>query len=369
MRILKTPNTLHIFFSDGTSGRINDYKQEDYDLIVMYFEENKEQEIKDFLFPQLKEKIETLNTIRESKFLQEENGLIKLKQISEVSIPKFLIDEFLIAEKDSNQDRLESLTNFWKLCSLNPDEKARENMLWFLQKYGFNIGRSGLFETFRHVKVKSKRNYRNEGLNNFVQEQFTRLKRNKKSPKNYFVIKGENTDYVLTTKKEGLNTSYGNLAELYLTSNEIIETIYTDNYSGTFDIRIGKPVVMDRKKCNSDQNAVCSSGLHVAASDWLMNNNFGEVTLRCLVNPVDVVAVPPQDSYGKMRTCCYFPIEVVDPNNTQRIDLTQFENQFLDLINYSGEINNKDEGNYKLQIPSVIDGYALIKTISLNKTV
>ena len=31
-----------------------------------------------------------------------------------------------------------------------------------------------------------------------------------------------------------------------------------------------------------------------------------------LVNPANVVAVPTIDGYGKMRTCEYFPVAIVD---------------------------------------------------------
>ena len=34
--------------------------------------------------------------------------------------------------------------------------------------------------------------------------------------------------------------------------------------------------------------------------------------MMVLVNPADVVAVPPIDDYGKMRTCAYYPVSVVD---------------------------------------------------------
>ena len=69
---------------------------------------------------------------------------------------------------------------------------------------------------------------------------------------------------------------------------------------------------MPRNKCDSVQENSCSRGLHVAGKSWLTSNYFGDTALMVLVNPADVVAVPPIDNYGKMRTCAYYPVSIVE---------------------------------------------------------
>ena len=68
----------------------------------------------------------------------------------------------------------------------------------------------------------------------------------------------------------------GNLSELYLNLSDVeVSTIYTDQHTRTFEIKIGEIVSMPRNKCDSVQENSCSRGLHVAGKDWLKENYFG----------------------------------------------------------------------------------------------
>ena len=95
--------------------------------------------------------------------------------------------------------------------------------------------------------------------------------------------------------------------------------------------------------------------MHVGGKDWLSKNYFGEVGLRVLVNPADIVAVPTQSDYGKFRTCAYLPINVVEYDNDGRIkdaDIDSgFEWDFLQQICYSGEVATNDDYHYTISIP------------------
>lgn len=133
--------------------------------------------------------------------------------------------------------------------------------------------------------------------------------------------------------------------------------IYTDSYTKTFRIQIGSPVIMERNLCDLKQENDCSRGLHVAGKGWLGSGYFGAVPLRVLVSPADVVAVPPNDNYGKMRVCTYYPIEVVRFSNGGLVaeDLEDgFDDSFVNIIvDGALKINNEDLGNYKLEIPKI----------------
>lgn len=74
-----------------------------------------------------------------------------------------------------------------------------------------------------------------------------------------------------------------------------------------------------------------------------------------LVNPADIVAVPTQSDYGKMRTCAYYPINVIEYDSDGNViddDIESgFEDDFISQICYSGEKNNDDPNAYVLNIP------------------
>lgn len=64
----------------------------------------------------------------------------------------------------------------------------------------------------------------------------------------------------------------------------------------------------------------------------------------------------PQDSYGKMRTCAYYPVQVVDFKDGKIVnpDLEDgFEDDFINKIISSTTVNNEDNSNYQLTVPNI----------------
>jgi hypothetical protein len=92
------------------------------------------------------------------------------------------------------------------------------------------------------------------------------------------------------------------LAYKYVTKNE---NGLFDSHTGTFKNNVGCIVAMDRTKCDSNRNVICSSGLHVAAYPYASNCGGGQVIIEVKVNPKDVVAVPSDYNDQKMRVCRY----------------------------------------------------------------
>lgn len=95
----------------------------------------------------------------------------------------------------------------------------------------------------------------------------------------------------------------------------------------------------------------------MASKDWLLNNGsgFGEVSLMVLVNPASVVAVPPGDSYGKMRVCAYYPIKIISIDELygdDNIIPDGFEDDFIGSIEIGTKYNN-DENPYFIEIPNI----------------
>ena len=67
----------------------------------------------------------------------------------------------------------------------------------------------------------------------------------------------------------------------------------------------------------------------------------------------------PADSYGKMRTCAYYPVSIVNYGDDDYIIDENiedgFEDDFINKICYTGEINNEDNDNYKLIVPDIAE--------------
>jgi len=79
-----------------------------------------------------------------------------------------------------------------------------------------------------------------------------------------------------------------------------------DHHSRTNLHKIGRVVKMDREKVNSNPRETCSTGLHIAAWEYLKEFHNGESRiLEVIVNPKDVVAVPNDYNGSKCRTCAY----------------------------------------------------------------
>jgi len=91
---------------------------------------------------------------------------------------------------------------------------------------------------------------------------------------------------------------------------------WKDLHTGTIDNSIGRVVVMDRTKVDDDPQHTCSSGLHVCADEYLKGYATGgdTRTLVVEVNPADVVAVPYDYNFSKMRVCQYKVLAEIEPN-------------------------------------------------------
>lgn len=371
MKIIKLQNHLTVILKDGTVISKNDCTDELY-FKLLEAKENEDEVLK-LIIPEFMAKLleyneskEIVKTIKEdlsnSSTLSLEGDKAYIREVSDLIVPKELAEAIIQAEKmkEEGADLLQSYLNFWTLCSLNPNAEARKNLFWFLKKYGMRISKSGLFVTYRNVNLTedSKVQEVNVELSEFVSEQYVRVKfKLKKSPKNYTVGTLDG-NYSIQIDPNKLDSVEGNLNDLYLSlsQEEAATPVYTDAHSGTFKIRIGKIVSMLREQCDERQHVTCSRGLHVAGKEWLAQGYFGQQSIMCLVNPADVVAVPPYDNYGKMRVCAYFPVQLIKRDDQGRIideDFPDgFEDDFMHLITYSGTKNNKETSQYTFKIPN-----------------
>ena len=99
---------------------------------------------------------EIINNVEDSNLLVKKGDSIYFKGVSELSLPKELVDAILTAESNNDELKLEAYRNFWTLMSLNPNEECRKNLFWFLTKYDMTIAKCGFFVGYRNVDTTSE---------------------------------------------------------------------------------------------------------------------------------------------------------------------------------------------------------------------
>ena len=151
-----------------------------------------------------------------------------------------------------------------------------------------------------------------------------------------------------------------------------VRSDYKDIRSGKFDNSPGQIVVMDRVNVDDDPNNTCSSGLHVAADSYLDSyaDAHNSKTVMVKVNPRDVVAVPSDYNFAKMRVCRYEVLSEVAPEKIKEAaDTTYVDTQpanttfeIGDLVWWQGniyDITDVDLGIYQLDNSFWVSDYEL----------
>ena len=71
---------------------------------------------------------------------------------------------------------------------------------------------------------------------------------------------------------------------------------------------VGSVIEMPRKKVNNDTSVGCSHGLHAGSFEYARNFGHGKL-LKVVINPRDVVSVPDDCHFQKIRVCRYTVLE------------------------------------------------------------
>lgn len=223
-----------IVFIDNNKYIIQNPSKEQIDTIIS----DDEEKIKNLL-PKMSDNL-TSEDISASKNLLARGNCIYMRNVSDVSLPEDLVKKILIAEKHNDMKRIEKYKNFWTLVSMNPDARVRNNMFWFIRKWGMSISKAGFIIAYRNVDVVKKSEYDTKE----VVDLYYKTK--------YIDNKDPNTiDYNGNTLENVFQSIiFGNMGD-----------VYTDNHSHTFTIRLGQVVEMPREQCDSEQENSCSRGL------------------------------------------------------------------------------------------------------------
>ena len=128
-----------------------------------------------------------------------------------------------------------------------------------------------------------------------------------------------------------------------------VRTDYTDKYTGKFLNTIDSVLEMPRNKVDDNKENGCSYGFHAGSVDYAKDfmNADGHLML-VEINPADVVSIPTDCQYQKLRTCKYkvvgeYEIDLNDPMYASRYETDQDDD--VDVWNDEGDSDWSDCGN------------------------
>ena len=307
------------------------------------------------------------------------------------SMPQLLVEKFIeivdrvgdqpvdtrtFEEALNDDDDYLAHKNFFMWCCLNPRAEVANELYRFLTENSFKITKQGFFVALRNVVTL----HGSPELVHFVSNAYNKVKAVwKKNPDNYTIFL-ENGEYKLvhndqlTTTETHTSTmcqacdgeggfedwddewtecdhcdgsgevepytysvdvpvdhgeKIGGLTELYLDLPNREENRFTDNWSKTFDIRVGQVVSMPKEECNWSTQDCATAGLHFAGytAPYVL---CGDTTVMTLHNPMKVVGI------GREKGRCweYLPFmlttvaEADQIMNDRSFDFLQLDEQY-----------------------------------------
>lgn len=242
--------------------------------------------------------------------LYEENGSVYFQGISR-SVPSLLVKK--LCEIASRYDATEpiffnailedeeyvALKRFFMWCCLNPRAEVVDKLYEFLETNNMKITRQGFFVALRNVvKVEGADTEYVAAISNAYQKVKAIWKKN---PVLYTFYRNVVTQEYGITKSNVPQKEWeviGNLNDLYINLPSNDENRFTDQYTRTFDIRIGQPVSMKPEECSWSTADCAEKGLHFAGhtSPYVL---CGDTTVFTLHNPMKVVGI------GSVKGRCY----------------------------------------------------------------
>ena len=146
---------------------------------------------------------------------------------------------------------------------------------------------------------------------------------------------------------------------------------FKDIYSGSIDNSVGEVVEVDRSKVDSNRNKHCSAGLHVGAIDYVTsyggisldnhdNNDSdgGNQIVICKVNPADVVSVPSDARFQKLRACRYEVVAVFEDVFDKSVEVLGSTVDNVSVVKYNDAW--KEDIRVRLErLSSVLKGHSV----------
>lgn len=329
----------------------------------------KEESIREIELSKVPNEIEILRGLDDFEFVENSVYIRGIERTIPVMLLKKFIDvvskwknapsEDLQAACNSDAEYV-ALKRFFLWCCLNPRAEVADKLYDFLMKNSFRITKQGFFVALRNVVSLEDENGSNIKVQ-FISNAYNKVKAVwKKNPTNYEVF--DDNGYVLVEsnkKNHGYNKHVGNLKDLYLDLPNMQENRFTDDWTKTFDIRIGRIVNMPMEECNWSTQDCAASGLHFTA-DEINYVRCGDTSILMLINPMKVVGI----GNAKGRCYEYLPIMTVDRDEVTRVlhdldfetlelDELYVEDQLEGLINVAKQGFVLESSKHQFNLPKI----------------
>jgi len=397
-------DSLTILMNDGSIINKPNATEEDYEAIINVKSQAEFDNI--IMDPNvLQEKQEKAKELAKAKALMKgiqlledcgeftvEDNVVYFKGISR-SIPQLLVEKLIeVVDRSENLSEDEeylSLKRFFMWCCLNPRAEVSNELYRFLDENSFRITKQGFFVALRNVVTL----HGSPELVHFISNTYNKVKAVwKKSPDNYTVFLEDNEyklvhddnlykvetrtmyeewcdeidDYIECepyeeeiTYRANHGEEIGGLTDLYLDLPNRKENRFTDDWTKTFDIRVGKVVNMPMEDCNWSTQDCAAAGLHFT-SDQIHYVGCGDQSVLVLINPMKVVGIGTH----KGRCYEYLPIMTVPREEaTSILHDGQFDTLELDeeyAIHDLSDIESKvakgyavESSKYEFNLPNI----------------
>jgi hypothetical protein len=370
------------------------------DILDVFSENKNSEEVKD----EIRKRDNMINIAKGIEFLETtgdfeiKNGSVYLKGINR-SLPQLLVEKFaeIVSQYPESSEELKvdekylSLKRFFMWCCLNPRAEVADSLYEFLVNNSFRITRQGFFVALRNVVTI----HGGTEFVQFVSEAYTKIKAVwKKKPDDYHVILQPDGSYkmmhindmfkhseeeceycdgcghiacddeddlwydmcdecngtgkVKVSKQNFEGKALGSLTELYLDLPNRHDNRFTDDWTKTFDIRIGRVVSMPMEEANWSTQDCAAAGLHFTANE-INYVGCGDQSVLMVINPMKVVGI------GRVKGRCYeyLPIMTVPRDEATKIlhdldfDTIDLDEQYVQ--HEFDELEEKAKSNFAIE--------------------
>jgi hypothetical protein len=333
-------NSLFIQFTDGEFIMQECDKDTALQIFNMAQEGADKETVYAVLDPQFKTLVEEIQVIKQENQLMLElvenvtsderfyiNNNQLYRQGIPIAIPKVLALRIQDCITNKQVEELDKLDKFWAWCARMKTAEVRESFYQYIQKNKLPITKEGWVVSFRRADFVGT----NKELQEFVTQERTRLRNNKKST-SVNVYKTEEDEYTLKAvswveddyedeQVEVENELVGNLKELYEsfgTMQDVMESS-TSGSHGKAKYQIGVETRLPDEEVDWNPNNECSRGLH-GHNGVYCDSGYGDTRFAFVVNPADVASCPYTDG-SKFRAAAITPICILKDSD----DLLNFE--------------------------------------------
>lgn len=103
---------------------------------------------------------------------------------------------------------------------------------------------------------------------------------------------------------------------------------FTDKHTGRFDNSVGNVLEMPRNKVDDDKNVGCSYGFHAGTLAYATNFAGGDDRMVLVeIDPADVVSIPTDCEFQKLRTCRYKVVAECERPLTEHVYESRFNTE------------------------------------------